>query len=183
MEVIEPLQRIVLLGAMGAGKSTVGERLAARLGWRHVDLDREIERRRGLTVADIFRIEGERVFRAWEVALTLELLDQAYLVLSPGGGWVTNPGLLERLGPQTLTVWLQASPKALWERLRQDWGTRPLLHTPQPLETLAQLVAQREPAYRRADVVVATEGRTIDEVVEEVFAAALERGAVPQPLA
>ena len=177
---IAPLERIVLLGAMGAGKSTVGERLAARLGWRHVDLDREIERRRGLTVAEIFQREGERAFRAWEVALTLEWLAQPYVVLSPGGGWVTNPGLMERLGPHTLTVWLQASPKALWERLQEDWGTRPLLQTPRPLETLTQLLSEREPAYRRAQVTVRTDSRTIDEVVDEVYAHALRHGAVPR---
>lgn len=107
-------RRVVLLGFMGSGKTAIGRSLAARLRWRHLDLDSEIVRRKGVSIAEIFAAEGEAAFRALEVAVTPEVARLDRVVISPGGGWITNPGLLESLPTDTLTVWLKVSRKRLF---------------------------------------------------------------------
>jgi shikimate kinase len=162
------IRRVVLLGFMCAGKSTVGERLAAQLGWEHLDLDTEIEHREGRRIAEIFRTDGEAYFRALEAKLTLELANRWNVVLSPGGGWITNAGLLEALQPATVTVWLQVSPREVLARLGARADERPLLDTPDPLGTIKQMLADREPLYQRADLVVPTGCRGVQAVVADI---------------
>jgi shikimate kinase len=103
------VRRVVLVGFMAAGKTAVGAELARRLGWTHVDLDRAIEAREGKRVARIFAEDGEARFRALEADLTAELALADAVVLTPGGGWIAQPGRLEALGAGTLTVWLRVS--------------------------------------------------------------------------
>lgn len=173
------MRRVVLLGFMGAGKSTVGPLLAARLGWRFVDLDHEIERREGRTVAAIFERQGEPRFRALEAQCTIELAGEPEVVLAPGGGWITTPGNLHRLGPGTLTVWLQVTAEEALARIGRDRAARPLLSAPDPHTAAARLLLQRERLYRQADIAVPTNGRTADEVAHEIeiYARARSRSA------
>lgn len=165
----EPVRRVVLLGMMAAGKSAVGRALAARLGWRHVDLDREVERAAGRSVAAIFAAEGEPAFRAREAAATAALAGAERLVLSPGGGWVTLPGVLESLGPGTLSVWLQVEPEEAVRRAAAAPGERPLLSGRDPLAAVRRLLAEREPLYARADLALPTGGRSVDEIVRALL--------------
>src|SRR5690606_38832104 len=99
-----PLERVVLVGFMASGKTTVGRLLAERLGWRHLDLDAEIEREEGRSVAEIFRAEGEAYFRRREAVTGERLLAEPRTVLTPGGGWAADPARLDRLPEGTLTV-------------------------------------------------------------------------------
>ncbi len=171
-----PVARVVLVGLMGSGKSAVGGVLARRLGWEHLDLDREIETREGRTIPEIFRTEGERRFRALEAEVTADLAGRSAVVLSPGGGWITNPALLERLGPGTLSVWLRVSPETVLARVARSHGDRPLLDVPDPLAALRRLLREREPFYARTDLAVDTDGRGVAEVVALVEEATRRRG-------
>ena len=164
----KPVRRVVLVGFMCSGKSTVGPALAGRLGWEHVDLDREIERRAGRTIPALFAEDGEGRFRALEAEATARLAGRERLVLSPGGGWITNPALLESLGAGTLSVWLRVAPEEVLERSAAAPGERPLLRGPDPLGTIRRLLAEREPLYRRAALAVETGGREPHEVVDEI---------------
>lgn len=157
-EAPEPVARVVLLGFMASGKSTVGAALARRVGWEHLDLDREIEAREGRTIPELFRVYNEAYFRALEARLTAEVAGRTGVVLSPGGGWITHPGALERLGPGTLSVWLRVSPGVVLERVGSARAGRPLLDVPDPVSAVHRLLAEREPLYRRADLSVDTDG-------------------------
>jgi shikimate kinase len=167
---------VVLVGFMCSGKSTVGRALAERLGWRFVDLDREVERRAGLRVAEIFAAHGEPAFRAAEAAATDEAAMHEGVVLAPGGGWITNPALLDRLGPGTLAAWLTVSPGEVLRRAAASPGERPLLLGPDPAGTVRRLLAERERFYARADLVVPTDGRDLDDVVLEIERELIARG-------
>ena len=167
-----PIRRIVLVGFMASGKSTVGRRLADRLGWDFVDFDEEIERRSGLTVGEIFRRFGEPAFRQMEGELTREFGGLERAVLAPGGGWITQPGAIERLAPGSLVVWLRVSPEEAVRRALRAPTHRPLLAGPDPLRRARLLLADREPFYRRADVVVDVDGRDPDDVAAEIAAVA-----------
>lgn len=167
-----PIERVVLWGFMASGKTAVGAGLASRLDWSHVDLDDEIVRRAGKSIATIFREEGEAAFRALEAEATRDVLARTRMVFSPGGGWVTNPGLREGIPDRTLTVWLRVSPEMVIERLRADTGgpERPLLSTPDPGGRIRALLAEREPAYARADRAVPTDRRSVESIVAEIEA-------------
>lgn len=164
------VQRVVLLGFMAAGKTTIGRGLAQRLGWAHLDLDREIEREQGRSVADIFDAQGEDFFRRLEAEITPRLLARPRVVLSPGGGWITNPSLLESLPADALTVWLRASPEEVVRRLRADPAApdRPLLRSGDPETVVRCLLREREPLYRRAAVAIHTDGRSTESVVDQL---------------
>ena len=159
-----PIERVVLLGFMAAGKTAVGAGLAARLGWDHLDLDREIERREGRTVAGIFAAEGEGRFREMEARATAELASRTRIVVSPGGGWITGTGNLEALGDRTLAVWLRVSAEEAVRRAGDAPGERPLLAGADPLGAARRLLEARAPLYARAGLHVDTEGRSPGEV-------------------
>lgn len=175
------VRRVVLVGFMCSGKSTVGPALAARLGWAHLDLDREIERREGRSVARIFAEAGEARFRALEAEATAGLAGRERLVLSPGGGWITNPALLAAMGPYTLSVWLQVTPETVVARSAATPGERPLLRAPDPLAEVRRLLAEREPLYRRASLAVPTDGRDPAGVVSHIMGEIRRRGVAPPP--
>lgn len=146
---------IVLVGMMGAGKTTVGRELARRHGLRFIDCDHEIERRTGVRVATIFEIEGEHGFRRRENQVLTELLSGCGTVVATGGGVVLDPANRARLQCADATVvYLNVAPRVLWERTRHDRG-RPLLQVADPRARIEELYRERDPLYREvADLVV-----------------------------
>jgi shikimate kinase len=163
-----PIERVVLLGYMCSGKSTVGAALARRLEWRYLDFDVEIEHREGRTVKEVVDGAGEDYLRAAEAALTEEAATASGAVLAPGGGWITQPGMLARLGPGTLSVWLRASAGETVRRLREDSIDRPFKDHPDPAGMVAQMLSEREPLYRLADLTVPVDLRTPEEIAFEI---------------
>ncbi len=162
--------RIVLVGFMAAGKTTVGRRLADRLDWAFVDLDGLIEERTGRTPGRLIREDGEAAFRRLEAELTDELSGRTRVVLAPGGGWVTRPELAERLGPGTVRVWLRVSPAEAVQRAESDPVDRPLLgRRDGRLERATALLAAREPYYRRAEITMDVDDKAPSRVVEEIL--------------
>jgi shikimate kinase len=170
------IERIVLLGYMCSGKSTVGEALARRLEWRFLDFDVEIERREGRSVGAMIDAEGEEYFRNAESVLTREVSAAPAMVLAPGGGWITMPELLEAIRPGTLSVWLSVSVEETVRRLRADTIDRPFRNHPDPAAMIASMLADREPLYRRADLKLPVDGRTVEQAAFEIELLARSRG-------
>lgn len=165
-----PRVRVVaLLGFMGAGKSTVGARLARALGWRFIDVDRELERRTGRSIAAHFEDPGEPAFRAIESDLTAALFDEDHAVLALGGGWAAQPGAFERVPAGVRTIWLRVSVAEALRRAASDPVVRPLLAGPDPAATAQVLLCEREAGYARADLQVETDGLEPDGVVRAVL--------------
>jgi shikimate kinase len=161
---------VILWGFMTSGKSTVGAELARRQQWQHLDLDHEIEQRQGRSVSTIFAEEGEPYFRRLEVETTRDVIGRSGLVLSTGGGWVTNPESFSLIPQRSLTVWLRVSSATALARATSDGGglSRPLLAGTNPAESIRRLLAAREPLYNRADLAVSTDGRAIGDIVSEI---------------
>ena len=167
---------LVLVGLPGSGKSTVGLAVAERLGRTFLDLDKEIERREGATVAALFAERGEHYFRERERALTLELRDVGGMVLSPGGGWITNSDVVALLRPPARIIFLKVRPETALKRLGSETQARPLLVRPDPLGALRRLLEERQPLYDSADSVIDTERIDLQEVVAQVAALAAPPG-------
>lgn len=144
---------IALVGLMGAGKSTVGRRLADKLGRDFYDSDHEIEKAAGLSISDIFAKHGEADFRRGEKQVIRRLLDMPPHVLATGGGAYLDPDTRAILRERAITVWLNADIETLWRRV-QKRDTRPLLQRADAKEHLAHLVMERQPFYSQADLVV-----------------------------
>lgn len=146
---------------MGAGKSTLGRHIARRLQLPFLDADIELERRLGVTIAMIFEIEGEQVFRDREEALIDELTDRRSIVLATGGGAVTREGSRRFLNERGTVVYLHASPDTLWDRVRNS-RNRPMLKVEDPRARIAALYAERDPLYRGiADQVIESDRDTV----------------------
>ncbi len=158
---------IVLVGFMAAGKTSVGRRLADRLGWRFVDLDREIERRAGRSVPEIFAAGGEERFRELEALATRELRPREPTVVAAGGGWMARAELRDAW-PGAVRVWLDVDASTAVERLGDDVASRPLLDGPDPVAAARRLLEERRSDYGRAELRVDTVGRDADEVTDEV---------------
>lgn len=152
------VERVVLVGFMASGKTTVGRRLARRLGWDFVDFDEVIAEREGMSVAEIFAASGEAAFRSLEAALTDEFACATRTILAPGGGWITRPGVVDRLCSGSLLVWLRVTPEEAVRRAAVDEVHRPLLGGGEPLARARLLIEEREPYYRRADAVLDVDG-------------------------
>ena len=159
-------QRVVLVGFMGSGKSTVGPLLAEMLGWDFLDLDRAIEARAARSVAEIFRQEGEPSFRLREREAALEQRDRTRLVVAAGGGALLDPATRESLRRRALLVWLRCDLDTALHRIRLD-GSRPLLEN---RERMAQLMAEREACYRRADLAVDAAAGSASDTTRRVWA-------------
>jgi shikimate kinase len=162
------IERIVLIGLPGSGKSTVGAELAKKLHWQFIDFDDEIVARCGKSVARVFREDGESAFRAMELRLTVELSSRSHVVLAPGGGWAAQPGLLENLPHDSRTVWLRVAAAEAMRRLRGSPLERPLLMGEDPLAKLESLAQQREERYARADLTLDVDGRDVAEIVDDI---------------
>jgi shikimate kinase len=162
---------IVLVGMMGAGKTTVGRELASRLGWRFADSDALVEESTGSTVAEIFAAEGEDAFRAEESRVLAEsLADRSPVVVSAAGGAVLDPANRELLATAGAVVWLRADPATLAARVGPGDG-RPLLEL-DPAGTLIALDAVRRPLYGEvADVIIDVDALEPSMVVDRILAA------------
>jgi shikimate kinase len=163
-----PVVRVVLLGYMTAGKSTVGQALARRLEWRFLDFDVEIEARDGRSIGDLVLEEGQSRLRELEAELTEEVAHAEGVVLAPGGGWITRPELLRGLGPGTLAVWLKVSPEETARRLNADTIDRPFRGMDDAVPRIARMLAEREDLYRLADLSIPTDGRSTESIAYEI---------------
>jgi shikimate kinase len=161
---------IVLIGMMGAGKTSVGRHLAQKLALPFIDADSEIEAAAQATITEIFERDGEAVFRNGERRVIARLLDGPLCVLATGGGAFMAPETRSKIRERAVSVWLRADVELLARRVgrRRD---RPLLNDGNPRETLARLLAVRSPVYAEADIVVDSGEQTPDQVADLVIAA------------
>ena len=170
----EPL-RISLLGIRGAGKTTIGRRLAVRIGLTFVELDRKIEERASLSLSEIFALHGEDYYRRLErQALEAVLAEGKGCVIATGGGIVTSSETFSRLKAQTITIWLRADVNDHWNRVLQQGDRRPMKGHPQAMAELRRLLTTRKRLYGTARHTLDTSSLTPDAVVGEIEA--LTRG-------
>lgn len=162
---------VVLIGMMGVGKSSIGRRLAARLGIPFVDADAEIEAAAGMSISDIFARDGEAYFRSGEARVIARLLDGGPQVLATGGGAFMNEGTRAAIKTKGISIWLSAEFEVLMRRIAKRKNERPMLQTADPAETLRQLMAVRDPVYALADLIVQSREVPHDAIVVEIVAA------------
>ena len=165
---------IVLVGMMGAGKSSIGRRLAAALGLVFVDADSEIEKAAGMTISEIFTAQGEAYFRAGEARVIARLLESGPQVLATGGGAFMNAQTRELIRAKGLSVWLKADIDVLLRRVKRR-ADRPLLKSDDPQATLERLVAERYPVYAEADITIHSRDVPHEAIVSEIIAALAQR--------
>lgn len=162
---------IALLGLRGAGKTTIGRRLAKRRRVPFVELDRRIEQAADLSLGEIFALHGEDYYRRLEREVLQDVLAEGKpIVLATGGGLVASPETFALLRRSATTVWLRAAPEDHWNRVVRQGDRRPMADYPQAMADLRSLLATREPLYALADHTVDTSGAGIDRVVNEVTA-------------
>lgn len=171
----ETPSNIILVGLRCTGKTTVGHLLAQRLGWRFIDVDDRIEALAGLSIAEIFRTEGEDGFRTRESAAIAELCADSCCVIATGGGAVLRSSNRQLLKTSGFVAWLTASPETLWRRLQTDPATatrRPNLTSAGGEEEVRTLLAAREPLYREvADSVIASDTLSPEAVADAILTA------------
>ena len=163
-------ERVVLVGFMGSGKSTVGRLLARRLGWVFVDLDEAVEAAAGIKVAELFRTRGEAAFRQLEAEAGAVAAARAQVVIAPGGGWSLVPGRLDGLPEGSLTVWLRVRPATAVRRATGTRQVRPLLAGPDPAARARELLKEREPAYSRARLQLDADRASPTSLVDAIVA-------------
>jgi len=164
---------IVLVGMMGAGKSTIGRRMAARLRLPFTDADNEIETAAGMSIPDIFETHGEPYFRDGEARVIARILDGGPIVLATGGGAFLREETRNRIRARAISIWLKADSDIIMRRVRRR-ADRPLLQTPDPVATINRLLSERDPVYRYADLTIASRDvphdRIVDECLEALYA-------------
>jgi len=174
---------IVLVGMMGVGKSSIGRRLAARLGIPFVDADTEIEKAAAMSIADIFARHGEADFRSGEARVIARLLESGPQVLATGGGAVMNPATRAAIQAKAVSIWLSAEFDVLQRRISKRKNERPMLQTADPAATLRELLLEREPIYAQADLTVQSREVPHEAIVTDIvtaLAAFLNVSAAPQ---
>jgi shikimate kinase len=159
---------IILGGFMGTGKSAVGKRLAERLGYEFLDLDELIVAEARLPIAQIFATRGESAFRAMERDMVTRVSTRERCVIATGGGALVEPRNLEVLRGMGLVIALTASAEVILSRVGSS-GDRPMLWGGDPRQRVVDLLAERTPAYAKADVLVDTSARSVDEVAEHIL--------------
>jgi shikimate kinase len=170
--VTKPQKTIVLVGLMGAGKSSVGRILAAKLAIPFIDSDDEVEKAAGCSIEDIFDIYGEAAFRDVEERVIERLLNGPPVILASGGGAFMNPRTRERIAEHATSIWLRANLTVLERRTRRRAAGRPLLKGTDPSEKLKQLIKERYPVYEQADIIIEsideTPEKTADKILQEL---------------
>ena len=166
----EDRRRIALIGLRGGGKSTLGQMLANRLDVPFIELDREIERRSGATLSEIFDMFGQETFRRAErEALDDVLRQHPHFVVATSGSIVTEPGTLELLLASCFTVWVRAEPEEHMKRVMEQGDMRPMANNARAMEDLESILKSREPLYAKAEAVVATTGKTPEQNLAELL--------------
>ena len=163
---------IVLVGLMGAGKTSVGRKLAAALGVQFCDSDDEVEIAASMTIPEIFQNFGQDEFRRLERAVISRLLSEGPMVLSTGGGAFVQPEVRDAIAGAGVSVWLSVDTDVLWARVADKPG-RPLLEAQDPLGTLTALAKERNPIYQTADMTVRSDGLDSQEDVAKTIIRAL----------
>ncbi|HJS60747.1 MAG TPA: shikimate kinase [Pseudolabrys sp.] len=153
---------IVLIGMMGAGKSSIGRRLAGRLGIPFIDADTEIESAAGMTIPEIFEKHGEPYFRAGEARVIARLLDNGPQVLATGGGSVMDPQTRALIGQKGISIWLKADIDVLLKRTKRR-NDRPLV------EKIKDLLPVREPIYAQSDIIIQSRDEPHDTIIDEIM--------------
>ncbi|HWI54805.1 MAG TPA: shikimate kinase [Desulfobacteria bacterium] len=159
---------LVLTGFMGTGKTTVGRKLAGRLGMGFVDTDQDIEQVTEMTISEIFDKHGETRFRSEETAAAKRVGQKDKQVIATGGGIVLKQENMDILKENGIIICLSATPDAIYQRLKNS-KNRPLLQTENPREKIMELLDERRPYYAKADAVVDTSGRAVDDIVNEII--------------
>jgi len=159
---------IVLIGMMGAGKSSIGRRLAGRLDLPFIDADLEIEKAASMTIPEIFAAHGEAYFRAGEARVIARLLEGGPQVLATGGGAFVNPETRTAIRAKGISIWLNATLDVLMRRVRRR-ADRPLLAGTDPVETLNRLIEERYPVYAEADLTVESRDVPHEMIVGEII--------------
>ena len=175
---------VVLVGMMGAGKSTIGRRLSARLRLPFLDADTEIEAAAGMSIPDIFEAHGEPHFRDGEARVIARLLDSGPAVLATGGGAFMREETRNRIGDKAVSIWLKADADIIMKRVKRR-ADRPLLQTADPAATVGRLIEEREPVYRHADLTIWSRDvpheKIVDECLEGLHALLCSGGAKQTP--
>ena len=161
---------IVLIGMMGAGKSTIGRRLSARLRLPFLDADVEIEAAAGMSIPDIFETHGEPHFRDGEARVIARLLDSGPAVVATGGGAFMREETRNRIRDKAVSIWLKAEAEIIMRRVRRR-ADRPLLQTPDPAATVDRLLGEREPVYQNADITIWSRDVPHEKIVDECIEA------------
>ena len=174
-EVVERLagKPIVLVGMMGAGKTTVGRRIATKLSRQFLDSDEEIEKAAQMSIPEMFEQRGEGEFRAGETRVIARVLKDQNIVLATGGGAFVHPETRALVKDEAISVWLKAEADILFERVSRR-SNRPLLKTANPRATLERLIEERYPIYAEADITVLSRDVPQDVVAHDVIHAVLE---------
>lgn len=165
---------VVLVGLMGSGKSTIGRRLAKRLGLRFIDADEEVEKAAGCSIEDIFSFHGEQAFRDGEHRVIRRLMQGPVHVLATGGGAFLDERTRETVAELGISVWLRADVDVLVRRVRRN-DSRPLLRNADPKEILERLKRERDPVYALADLTVDSGDGAAEAVVEDILSMLRER--------
>jgi shikimate kinase len=161
---------VVLVGMMGAGKSTIGRRMAARLRLPFLDADTEIETAAGMSIPDIFETHGEPHFRDGEARVIARLLDSGPAVIATGGGAFMREETRGRIRNQAVSIWLKADADVIMKRVRRR-SDRPLLQNADPEGTVSRLLDEREPIYGTADITILSRDVPHDKIVDECIEA------------
>ena len=166
----EDRRRVALIGLRGGGKSTLGQLLAERLGVPFIELDREIERRSGANLSEIFDMFGQETFRRAErEALDDVLRRHQHFVIATSGSIVTEPGTLELLLASCFTVWVRAEPEEHMKRVMAQGDMRPMANNARAMEDRVSILKSREPLYAKAEAVLATTGKTPEQNLAELL--------------
>jgi XRE family aerobic/anaerobic benzoate catabolism transcriptional regulator len=161
---------VSLVGLRGAGKSTLGRRLADRLGVPFVELNRLIEEEYGAPINEILELSGQSTYRRYERrALERVVNDYPAAIIGTGGGLVTEPSTLDYLLKHTLTVWLTASPEEHMRRVIEQGDMRPMADNTEAMDDLKRILKAREPYYRKAQLTLSTAGKTEDESLQDLL--------------
>ena len=164
------VRSVVLVGMMGAGKSTIGRRLSARLRMPFLDADAEIEAAAGMTIPEIFSSYGEPYFRDGEARVIARLLDNGPVMLATGGGAFMGNETRDRIRDKAVSIWLKADADIIMRRVKRR-SDRPLLQTADPESTIERLISEREPVYRQADLTIWSRDVPHEKIVDECIEA------------